>query len=147
MKSKAFQEYISFAVNEYAKEKIEVGSWSTKQAQQNAQMTYDRLLPKGLNTPHHFLYSIYDDTVIVGYIWFGADNENQSRAFIFDFEIYHDYQNNGFGSQALKLVSNEAKKMGFDTIGLHVFGNNDKAIHVYQKSGFDITDIKMQKKI
>lgn len=147
MKPKAFQEYISFAVNEYAKEKIEVGSWSISQAQQNAQMTYDRLLPKGLNTPYHFLYSIYDDTVIVGYIWFGADNENQSRAFIFDFEIYHDYQNNGFGSQALKLVSNEAKKMGFDTIGLHVFGNNDKAIHVYQKSGFDITDIKMQKKI
>lgn len=68
-------------------------------------------------------------------------------AFIFDFEIYQDYQNNSFGSQALKLVSNEAKKMGFDTIGLHVFGNNDKAIHVYQKSGFDITDIKMQKKI
>lgn len=35
--------------------------------------------------------------------------------------------------------------MGFSSIGLHVFGSNQRAIHVYQKCGYGITDIKMQK--
>ena len=84
---------------------------------------------------------------MIGYIWFGTDNENASTAFICDFEIYKTYQNSGFGSKTLELVSNEAKNMGFTSLGLHVFGSNSRAIHVYQKSGFNITDIKMQKQL
>lgn len=58
---------------------------------------------------------------MIGYIWFGTDNENASTAFIFDFEIYKTYQNSGFGSKTLELVSNEAKNMGFTSLGLHIF--------------------------
>jgi len=140
-----FQKYISFAVKEYAKEKIEAGTWQKGNALENAEQTYNRLLPNGLETSGNYFYSIYENANMIGYIWFGTDNENESNAFIFDFEIYDQYQNNGFGSKAIKLAENEAKKMGFSTIGLHVFGSNERAIHVYQKSGYNITDIKMQK--
>ncbi|MGY3743405.1 GNAT family N-acetyltransferase [Leuconostoc inhae] len=142
-----FQQYINFAVNDYATEKVAAGTWTTETAQKNAQLTYDRLLPHGLETPNNFFYSIFNDSEIIGYIWFGTDNENSSTAFIFDFEIYKAYQNKGFGSKTLDLVSRETKNMGFTSLGLHVFGSNSRAIHVYQKSGFSITDIKMQKKL
>lgn len=142
-----FQKYLSFAVNEYAIEKIAASTWTPEVAQKNAQLAYDRLLPNGLETPNNFLYSILNDSEIIGYIWFGTDNENSSIAFIFDFEIYKAYQNRGFGSKTLDLVSRETKNMGYTSLGLHVFGNNSRAIHVYQKSGFNITDINMQKKL
>ncbi|CAM3140823.1 GNAT family N-acetyltransferase [Leuconostoc gasicomitatum] len=142
-----FQKYMDFAVNEYATEKIAAGTWTAETAQKNSQLTYDRLLPNGLATPDNFFYSIFKNSEIIGYIWFGTDNENASTAFIFDFEIYKTYQNSGFGSKTLELVSNEAKNMGFTSLGLHVFGSNSRAIHVYQKSGFNITDIKMQKQL
>ncbi|MEX0379778.1 GNAT family N-acetyltransferase [Leuconostoc sp. MS02] len=142
-----FQQYINFAVNEYAAEKVAAGTWTPEAAQKNAQLTYDRLLPNGLETPDNFFYSIFNDSEVVGYIWFATDSENSSMAFIFDFEIYKAYQNRGFGSKTLDLVSRETKNMGYTSLGLHVFGSNSRAIHVYQKSGFNITDIKMQKKL
>lgn len=142
-----FQKYISFAVNEYAEEKIQAGTWQRNDALANSEQTYNRLLPNGLETSENYFYSIYDDSNIIGYIWVGNDNENESNAFIFDFEIYKQYQNNGFGSKAIILAEKEAKSMDFSSIGLHVFGSNQRAIHVYQKCGYGITDIKMQKEL
>lgn len=142
-----FQKYISFAVNEYAEEKIQAGTWQRNAPLANSEQTYNRLLPNGLETSENYFYSIYDDSNIIGYIWVGNDNENESNAFIFDFEIYKQYQNNGFGSKAIILAEIEAKNMGFSSIGLHVFGSNQRAIHVYQKCGYGITDIKMQKEL
>lgn len=60
------------------------------------------------------------NSVTVGYIWIAKDVENETAAFIFDFEIYSDYRNQGFG-------------------------NNSAAIHVYDKAGFFPTDIRMKK--
>ena len=140
-----FQTYLSFAINEYAEEKIQAGTWQINDALENSEKTYTRLLPNGLETSGNYFYSIYDEINIIGYIWLGTDSENESNAFIFDFEIYKQYQNNGFGSKAIILAEKEAKNMGFRTIGLHVFGSNQRAIHVYQKCGYGITDIKMQK--
>ncbi|CBL90664.1 hypothetical protein GCM10025878_01630 [Leuconostoc gasicomitatum] len=91
-----FQKYMDFAVNEYATEKIAAGTWTAETAQKNSQLTYDRLLPNGLATPDTFFYSIFKNSEIIGYIWFGTDNENASTAFIFDFEIYKTYQKSGF---------------------------------------------------
>lgn len=140
-----FQKYLSFAINEYAEEKIQAGTWQMNDALENSEKTYTRLLPNGLETSGNYFYSIYDEINIIGYIWLGTDSENESNAFIFDFEIYKQYQNNGFGSKAIILAEKEAKNMGFRTIGLHVFGSNQRAIHVYQKCGYGITDIKMKK--
>ncbi|MBS7687698.1 GNAT family N-acetyltransferase [Limosilactobacillus fermentum] len=56
--------------------------------------------------------------------------------FIYDIQIYPDFQNQGFGTQALKLIATQAKALGFKSLGLHVFGHNKRAIHVYEKSGF-----------
>lgn len=142
-----YQKYISFAIKEYAKEKMQAGTWQKNNALANSEQTYNRLLPNGLETSGNYLYSIFDDSNIIGYIWVGIDSENESNAFIFDFEIYEQYQNNGFGSEAIILAEKEAKNMGLRTIGLHVFGSNQRAIHVYQKSGYGITDIKMQKEL
>ncbi|MFT8853357.1 GNAT family N-acetyltransferase [Leuconostoc suionicum] len=142
-----FDYYMSSSIKEYAVEKVQAGSWTQEDSLDNAKLTYDRLLPDGLNTPNNFFFSIIKGDNVIGYIWLGPDSENKNIAFIFDFEIYDAYQNNGFGSQAISLASTKAKTLGFTSVGLHVFGTNSRAIHVYEKAGFEITDIKMQKKL
>ncbi|MDM5143732.1 hypothetical protein ICE98_00803 [Lactococcus lactis] len=48
-------------------------------------------------------------------------SENKQSAFIYDFEIYEEFQNLGFGSKTLDLVADKAKELGFSFLGLHVF--------------------------
>ncbi|MDR7663013.1 GNAT family N-acetyltransferase [Limosilactobacillus fermentum] len=79
---------------------------------------------------------IQNNTQPVGMVWLAQYHENSDKAFIYDIQIYPDFQNQGFGTQALKLIATQAKALGFKSLGLHVFGHNKRAIHVYEKSGF-----------
>lgn len=65
-----FQKYLSFAINEYAEEKIQAGTWQMNDALENSEKTYTRLLPlpNGLETSGNYFYSIYDEINIIGYI-------------------------------------------------------------------------------
>ncbi|MNT65069.1 putative N-acetyltransferase YycN [compost metagenome] len=69
------------------------------------------------------------------------------EAFIYDFYIFEPYQRNGYGTEALAALDEEARKMNVTRIGLHVFGDNDRAFKLYQKMGYLITDITMSKKL
>ncbi|WP_241781912.1 GNAT family N-acetyltransferase [Paenibacillus sp. DMB5] len=110
----------------------------------------NRYLPQGLHTEGAFLYSIVEDTgnTQAGYIWFNVAQGRQGKeAFIYDFYIFEPYQQKGYGSMALTLLDEEARCMGVTRIGLHVFGDNDRAFKLYQKMGYGITDITMSKKL
>lgn len=47
------------------------------------------------------------------------------------FEIYEPFQNNGYGTEALRLL---IEQYGIDNLG--VYSDNERAIHVYEKCGF-----------
>ncbi len=48
-----------------------------------------------------------------------------------------DYQNTGYGTEAMQLILRYGfREMNLHRILLHVFGGNDRAIHVYEKVGF-----------
>ncbi|MCP9313687.1 GNAT family N-acetyltransferase [Liquorilactobacillus satsumensis] len=142
-----FQHYLSTAIKEYAKNKIDAGTWTNENAFKNANASFKELLPAGIKTANTFFYSITFQADTVGYIWFASYRDNPLMAFIYDFKIYDNFQNKGFGSKALQLTTQEAKLKGFSSIALHVFGSNKRAIHVYEKNGFTTTDITMQKKL
>ncbi|MDN6967024.1 GNAT family N-acetyltransferase [Oenococcus sp. UCMA 17063] len=145
MSQSEYKKYFANAIKAYAKEKIKAGVWEENSAIKNAEKEYKKLLPNGLNTPDAYLYSIYNSDFQVGYIWFSNVKDNQELVFIYDFGIFAEFQDQGIGTKALELAENEARKLGFNKIGLHAFGSNSRAIHVYKKSGFEITDVSMQK--
>ncbi|MFT8324079.1 GNAT family N-acetyltransferase [Oenococcus sicerae] len=140
-----YESFVSRAINEYAQDKIDAGSWDAKSANQKAQAEFKQLLPEGLKSRGNYIYSILDDDTKVGIIWIAKLASNPGMAFIYDFRIFDAFQNKGLGTEALTLAAKQAKALGFKTLGLHVFGSNARAIHVYEKSAFQITDINMQK--
>jgi RimJ/RimL family protein N-acetyltransferase len=47
--------------------------------------------------------------------------------------------------QAMTKLEGEAKRLGLDRIGLHVFGHNSAARPLYEKLGYVPTNINMVK--
>lgn len=133
MTQERFQHYMFTAVETFAKEKVQNGTWTEEQAFSKAQAQYNILLPEGLQTPNNYFYSILENKKVIGYIWIAQSTDNARTAFIYDFEIYEEFQNQGFGSTSLELISFQAKKLGFSSIALHVFGSNSRALYVYKK--------------
>lgn len=147
MTQNSFNHYISSAIETFASEKVANGTLDEENAISNSKKQYDELLPCGLETPDNYFYDILNKEQIIGYIWIAKSRDNHTTAFIYDFEIYDKFQNTGYGSNAIELIGIKAKELGFTSLALHVFGSNSRAIHVYTKTGFEITDINMQKKL
>jgi ribosomal protein S18 acetylase RimI-like enzyme len=145
-----FKVYLKRSIESYAQEHVKAGNWDSSDALQKAEKEFFQLLPDGIASKQQHLLSIEDgDTgVQVGLIWF-AEKLQASRpsAFIYDFLIYEEYRKKGYGKQTLTTLEEKVKELGIETISLHVFGHNQAAIDLYQKAGYEVTDLHMAKKV
>lgn len=148
MTAQDYEDYLRFAISDYANDKIAAGTWVAQEAMSLAQQSFDELLPQGQQTTQEFLYTIYEETQKVGYIWWHEHNDLTGKsAFIYDFIIFEQFRGKGYGEQTLYVLEEMLKTINYTKIGLHVFGHNKPAIGLYQKVGYSTTDITMVKKI
>lgn len=61
-------------------------------------------------------------------------------ACLYDFEIYLPLRGKGLGKEALLLLLTFAKSHGIDSLFLHVSGDNEAAVSLYKKTGFQISE-------
>ena len=112
---------------------------SKDEADKKAKEEQYGLLPDGINTKDHFLFTIIQDKNNIGSIWFAKLEKKQKYiAFIFYIGIDEDLRGKGFGTTAMKMIELEIKKIGLNTIRLHVLKNNLPAIKVYNKLDYNI---------
>ncbi|SDY95507.1 GNAT family N-acetyltransferase [Bacillus sp. 166amftsu] len=148
MNKEEFQLYISAAIENYAKNKVTSGNWSEDEAINLSKKEFSRLLPKDEKSELNYLYSIFQDQQLVGMIWIAqTSTTNPDQGYIFDFIIYEPHRGKGYGKQAMKEIEIIAKELGMNKIGLHVFGHNTVARGLYEKLGYEITNINMMKVI
>ena len=106
------------------------------------------LLPEGVQTPNHFLWRVMaqveGDSIPVGVLWVFLDRAAR-KAFIYDIEIDQPYQGKGDGGATLTCLETELRPYDVRQIGLSVFGDNQTASHLYQKSGYYVVATNMQK--
>ena len=143
-----FRVYQENEIREYAEEKIRSGAWSQEKAYELSVQTHRRLLPEGVATPGQYIFSIRDEDLgqNVGAIWFARFEGGGKRlAFIYDLIIFEPFRRRGYGTQAMLALEEKVKEVGLDTIALHVFGHNQAALELYEKMGYEITDINMAK--
>jgi ribosomal protein S18 acetylase RimI-like enzyme len=150
MTESEFQTYLKRSLESYAQEHVRAGNWDSSDALQKAEKEFLQLLPDGIASKKQHLLSIEDGHtgVKIGLIWF-AEQLQASRpsAFIYDFLIYEEHRRKGYGKQALAALEEKVKELSIATISLHVFGHNQAAIDLYQKAGYEITDLHMAKKV
>ena len=143
-----YESYLAQSIQEYAAEHTRSGRWKPEEALEESHAEYARLLPEGLTTPDHFLRSIVDvDTEEpVGHIWYWLDRK-QEQVFLYDIRIDEPFRRRGYAIQAMRLLEEEAQKLGAEAIRLHVFGQNHAARALYEKLGYDASNIIMAKQL
>ena len=145
-----FAEYLETAVELYAQSHIKAGDCDAAEALELAEADYAMLLPDGLATKDHSLYSVFDEasSARVGMIWFAVKERRGTKsAFIYDFVIREEHRGRGFGAQALSTVDRTVRRMGVTRIGLNVMGHNTVARALYEKHGYEIAGIGMTKRL
>jgi ribosomal protein S18 acetylase RimI-like enzyme len=145
-----FRVYRERLIRGYAEDKVRSGNWNAEDSLKRSEQETNQLLPEGVATPDHYLFSIRDDALAknVGILWFAVVHwGGKDLAFIYDIEVDATLREKGYGTQALGALEEKVKSLGLDTIGLHVFGFNHGARALYEKMGYEITNINMAKKL
>ncbi|WP_058303107.1 GNAT family N-acetyltransferase [Gorillibacterium timonense] len=148
MDEEDYQHYLEHAAKDYALEKVRSGAWTEDEALKRSEEAFQSLLPDGMATADTLLFRIEDAEKAekVGYLWLHERNSPTGRAFfIYDFLIFEPSQGKGYGKQAMAALDEKAKELGIAQISLHVFGHNTRAIRLYEKSGYKVTDLSMSK--
>ena len=148
MTAAEFQRYLKPAIRGYASLHARAGTWLPKQALRKATKAYAELLPKGLASPGHYLYTITmaDSGKPLGIAWFELKQRNGKRkAFILDFAIEKAQRGKGLGTSAMSAIEQQASLLGAVAVDLHVFGENVAARGLYEKCGYRYTGMHMTK--
>ncbi len=145
MSSDEFQNYMTMAIDNYANDKVLSGNWNKEESMNRAREEYSKLLPKDEKTESNFLYTVLHDNQTIGMIWLAQ--KSIEEGFIYDINIFDEYQGHGYGKETMKKIEEIAKNLGMKKIGLHVFGHNQVARGLYEKLGYQTTNVMMVKQI
>ncbi|MEI5905865.1 GNAT family N-acetyltransferase [Bacillus spongiae] len=146
MTSQEFDLYLKKSVVQYAEQKVLSGNWRKEEAVERAKNQFNELLPNGLNTNDHFLFTIFDVHQPVGILWLAK--QSKDSGYVYDIRIEDECQGKGYGKAAMQAMEQIAKEtLKVKKIGLHVFGHNQIARELYGKLGYQITNVVMEKNI
>lgn len=143
-----YEAFLSHATAAYADANVEAGRWPKEGARERSAKAHADLLPQGLESPGHFLYSIClkGSTERAGYLWVKVD-EGAGDAFIYQIEIFPNHRRKGLATAAIEEIAAGLKEKGIRNLGLHVFGFNEGAIELYKKQGFEVTSLNMLRRL
>lgn len=96
MSSDEFQQYLDYAIENFANEQIKSGNWKQADAINKAKEEHKRLLPDGPNTENNYLFTIRDENLKVGMVWL---TKMDDKGFIYDINIWKSNQGKGYGNK------------------------------------------------
>ncbi len=143
-----FREFWEATIARYADDNVAAGRWAPAGALARSRAEHERLLPKGLATPDEYLRDILDAASgeRVGEVWYSHRSEDgPKQIWIFWLGIDPAHRRHGYAEAALAAVEGEARRLGSDRVGLHVFAANTGARALYEKVGFVTTNLVMWK--
>ena len=149
MEENNFAAYLERLIREYAADHVANGNWLEEESPEKARKQVGDLLPDGLKTKDHFIWSILEESSgqKIGVLWVNVKDEgSRRRAFGYDFWIEPSLRGKGYGKQSLLALDKKLKSMDVESMGIHVFGDNATAQGLYRKMGFEVTGIHMRKK-
>ncbi|MEZ8256543.1 GNAT family N-acetyltransferase [Vibrio cyclitrophicus] len=146
MTSSEYPAYCDYFIDDYSREIVENYGHSLDRAIELANQDLLRSFPNGLETNDHALLCVESGSELVGYLWHSINAADKST-FIYDFFIFPNFRNNGYGKLAISILESQLKSVGIEQIKLRVAYQNQRALKLYQEIGFAISGYNMSKKI
>ncbi|TMU87475.1 N-acetyltransferase [Bacillus sp. BHET2] len=148
MKEHEYTLWLKDSMKEYAEEKTKAGNFQKETSLEQAELEFKKLLPDGLNSENHYLFTLLSDKNQdeIGNLWINV-TEDKKELFIYDIKIHPNQRGKGFGKEAMRSLELFAKGKNISKMSLHVFGHNKIALSLYEKVGYEITNVLMSKSI
>jgi len=141
-----FDAFLEHLIPEYAADNVRAGYWDESEALEKSRQQTESLLPQGLQTKNHYLFTLYDGEQAVGLIWLKANVDSPIKnGYIFDVEIREEFRGRGYGKQIMLLIEEKARELGIRRMGLHVFAYNNVAQNLYKNIGYEVSSLNMLK--
>ncbi|GAB1642109.1 GNAT family N-acetyltransferase [Krasilnikovia sp. MM14-A1259] len=148
MTEEQFLAYRQRAEVDYAQNIADSGSMPLPEAQRQARDDLERLLPDGLHTAGHRLWTAFDGHEEVGMVWLYVEQKSDGlHAFGYDFAVGEPLRRRGYGRAIMLAVEEVCREMGVVSVGLNVFGFNTGARSLYEQMGFEVTSLRMRKRL
>jgi ribosomal protein S18 acetylase RimI-like enzyme len=131
----------------YVKERVAAGD-DIKAATRIANEVTAASFPNGEPAAGHLVFTVEHDGEAIGSLWLGPVSEDDpAQYWVWDITIADAHQGHGYGRETMLLAEHEARAMGATALGLNVFGTNARARHLYENLGYEITSIRMAKRL
>ncbi len=148
MTDEQYLRYRQRAEGEYAQNVADSGALPLPEAREKAREDYERLLPDGLATEGHRLWTAYDGDGEVGMLWLHLERKSDGlHAFGYDFEVREELRRKGYGRAIVQTAERVCQELGVVSVGLSVFGFNLGARALYEQMGYEVTTITMRKRL
>ncbi|MFC0029967.1 GNAT family N-acetyltransferase [Micromonospora chaiyaphumensis] len=145
-----YEEWRARTIRAFADEQVAAGNWPADEALELATKANDVLLPDGFATAGMlFLRATLPDGSHVGVSWLGLTHPRGAPdcAFIYDIEIDEAYRGSGYGRALLAAAEDAVRSRGVGRLELNVFRDNDRAIRLYETSGYRVVTQQMRKSL
>lgn len=100
MTASEYPAYCDYFIDDYSREIAQNYGHSIDRAIELANQELLHSFPNGLKTDKHQLLCIESDSELVGYLWHSINADDKST-FIYDFFIFSNRRNNGYGKLAI----------------------------------------------
>ncbi|MDD1770910.1 MAG: GNAT family N-acetyltransferase [Methanomassiliicoccales archaeon] len=144
-----FESFISGTIERYAEELDQAGYARGEAAKKKSKDDTQKLLPKGIDTPVNHFYLVRDSSSDeeLGGVWLKSDEEPRRSVFIFSVFLEERYRGMGYGKATMARIEETSRGLGAETVDLHVFGFNERAIKLYKSSGYVVRSLNMGKEL
>lgn len=148
MTPERFATYRTGAQRDFATDIVAAGMMPEPEALAKAAADFEALLPGGVDTPDHVLWTAMDGDQEVGILWLGFTEKSDGlHAFGYDFMVTEKDRRQGHGRAIMVAAEEVCRARGVVEIGLSVFGFNSGARSLYEQMGFGVTVQQMRKRL
>ncbi len=132
---------------EYAADVAQANAMPLDAALAQADEQLAGFLPEGTRTPGHRLLVVLDGDRPIGQLWTGPHPRRDDSAYVYEIVIDESERGKGYGRDAMLAAEELAKADGWTSIGLNVFGFNERAQRLYSSLGYEVASIQMLKQL
>jgi ribosomal protein S18 acetylase RimI-like enzyme len=128
----------------YAEGMVAFADLSREEAEAKAARDVAAVFPQGLATEGIRLWVVEDQGRALGTVFLGV---RDGGAWLYDITIDEAERGRGYGRAAMLVLEDEVRGLGFDALGLNVWGGNEVARGLYRSLGFREVSVGMKKQL
>ena len=128
----------------YAEGMTAFADLSREDAEVKAARDVSAVFPHGLATEGIRLWVVETEGRPVGTVFLGV---RDGGAWLYDITIAEEERGRGYGRAAMLALEEEVRRLGYDALGLNVWGGNEVARGLYRSLGFAEVSVGMKKRL